>query len=38
MYMQQLEKRLVIINISFCIEAGAMAPSNGVALFQIIVT
>ena len=32
MYMQQLEKRLVIINISFCIEAGAMAPSNGVGL------
>ena len=29
MYVQQLEKRLVIINISFCIEAGAMAPSNG---------
>ena len=32
MYVQQLEKRLVIINISFCIEAGAMAPSNGVGL------
>ena len=34
MYMQQLEKRLVIINISFCIEAGRWPLPTGWALFQ----